>query len=87
MQRQRKEMVPIGEVFSDLDEPVKKALQPSPQARHHFTLADQVSALVTASEADPDRGFLARTMALCSLPRSNPATKRSMYDRTAPIPW
>ena len=72
MQRQRKKMVPIGEVFSDLDEPVKKALQPSPQARHHFTQADQVNALVGASESDPDLGFMARLMALCSLPRTNP---------------
>ena len=80
MQRQREEMVPIGEVFSDLDEPVKKALQPSPQARHHFTQADQVNQLVWASEADPDRGFMARTMALCSLPRTNPGT-RLLYKR------
>ena len=43
----------------------------SPQARHHFTQADQVNQLVSASEADPDRGFMARTMALCSLPRTN----------------
>ena len=35
-----------------------------PQARHHFTLADQVNQLVGASEADPDLGFMARTMAL-----------------------
>ena len=28
--------------------------------------------LVAASEATPDLGFIARMMALCSLPRSNP---------------
>ena len=28
--------------------------------------------LVGASEADPDMGFMARMMALCSLPRTNP---------------
>ena len=39
----------------------------SPQALHHFTQADQVNQLVPASEADPDRGFMARMMALCSL--------------------
>ena len=76
MQRQREEMVPIGEVFSDLDEPVKKALQPSPQARRGFTLADQVNQLVGASEADPDRGFMARLLALCSLPRTNPGNRK-----------
>ena len=40
-----------------------------------FTLADQVNALVGASEADPDRGFLGRIMALCSLPRTNPGNQ------------
>ena len=75
MQRQREEMVPIGEVFFDLDEPVKKALQLSPQARHHFTRFDQVDQLVRASEADPDLGFMARLLALCSLPRSNPGNQ------------
>ena len=63
MQRQRGELVPIGEVFSDLDAgPVKAIRETSPQARHHFTRADQVNQLVGASEADPDRGFLGRTM-------------------------
>ena len=59
---------------------VKKALQPSPQAWHHFTQADQVNQLVSASEADADLGFMARTMALCSLPRSNPGN-RLQYKR------
>ncbi len=49
MQRKRGKLVPI----SGLDGPVK-ARQPSPQARHHFTQADQVNQLVGASEADPD---------------------------------
>ena len=52
----------------------------SPQARHSFTVADQVDRLVWASEADPDRGFMARTMALYSLPRSNPGN-RLQYKR------
>ena len=37
----------------------------APQARHHFTQ------LVGASEADADVGFMARLLALCSLPRRN----------------
>ena len=45
-----------------------------------FTQADQVNQLVSASEADPDRGFMARTVALCSLPRSNPGN-RLQYKR------
>ena len=52
----------------------------SPQAVHHFTQADQVNQLVAASEADPERGFMARMMALCSLPRSNPGN-RLQYKR------
>ena len=80
MQRQRGDLVPIGEAFDGLGGTVKKALQPSPQALHHFTLADQVDRLVAASEADPDLGFMARTMALCSLPRTNPG-KRKEYKR------
>ena len=47
----------------------------SPQARHHFTRFDQVDLLVRASEADPDTGFMARLMMLCSLPRTNPGTQ------------
>ena len=54
----------------------------SPQARHHFTQADQVNQLVSASEADADLGFMARLMALCSLPRSNPGD-RHQYQRVS----
>ena len=80
MQRQRGELVPIGEVVADLDGPVKAIREASPQARHHFTQADQVNQLVSASEADPDLGFMARLLALCSLPRSNPGN-RTQYKR------
>ena len=74
MQRQRGELVPIGEVVADLNGPVQ-ALIPSPPTQRHFTRADQVNALVNASEADPDLGFMGRTMALCSLPRTNPGNQ------------
>ena len=63
-----------------LDEPMTENLQTSPQARHHYTQADQVNQLVWASEADPDLGFMARLMALCSLPRTNPGN-RHQYKR------
>ena len=75
MQRQRGELVPIGDAVSDLGGPVQALREASPQARHHFTQADQVNQLVRASEADPDRGFMARMVALCSLPRSNPGNR------------
>ena len=58
-----------------LRRPLKAIREASPQARHHFTQADQVDQLVSASEADPDLGFMARTMALCSLPRTNPGNQ------------
>ena len=74
MRRQRGELVPIAEALADLPVPAL-ALKPSPQARRSFTVADQGNQLVWASEANLDRGFLARTMALCSLPRSNPGNQ------------
>ena len=75
MQRQRGELVPIGEVVADLDGPVQAIRDASPQALHHFTQADQVNQLVQASEADADLGFMARLLVLCSLPRTNPGNR------------
>ena len=83
MQRQRSELVPIGDALSGTGGAVK-ALQPSPQARHHFTQADQVNQLVSASEADPDLGFMARMMALCSLPRTNPGNRLRYVRQNGP---
>ena len=81
MQLERSGLVPIGEAVSGLDDELVPALRDaSPQARHHFTVADQVDRLVRARETDPDRGFMGRTMALCSLPRSNPGN-RHQYKR------
>ena len=80
MQRQRGELVPIGEVIGGLDGPVKAIREAGPPPQRGFTLADQVHQLVGASEADPDRGFMARMMALCSLPRTNPGN-RLQYKR------
>ena len=80
MQRQRGELVSTGEALADLPGSVKAIRDDSPQARHSFTVADQVNQLINASEADPDLGFMARMMALCSLPRSNPGN-RLQYKR------
>ena len=80
MQRQRGELVPIAEVIADLPGPVQAFREAEPPARRGFTVADQVHQLVSANEADPDRGFIARMMALCSLPRSNPGN-RLQYKR------
>ena len=80
MQSKRDGLIPIGDALADLGGPVKAIRDASPQALHHFTRFDQVNQLVGASEADPDLGFMARTMALCSLPRSNPGN-RLQYKR------
>ena len=80
MQRQHGSLVPVAEVVSGLNGPVKAIRDASPQALHHFTQTDQVNQLVSASEADPDLGFMARMMALCSLPRTNPGN-RHQYKR------
>ena len=75
MQRKQDDLISIGEVVADLDGPVKAIREASPQARHHFTRFDQVNQLVGASEADPEIGFMARMMVLCSLPRTNPGNR------------
>ena len=78
---QRKDgLIPVAEALADLPGPVQALRDASPQARHHFTQVDQVNQLVAAREADPDRGFMARLMALCSLPRTNPGN-RHQYRR------
>ena len=84
MQRQRGELVPIGDALSGMGGPVKLIRDATPQALHHYTRFDQVNQLVSASEADPDRGFMARTMALCSLPRSNPGNRKEYVRRNGP---
>ena len=79
---------PIGEIVKDalsgLPAPVPAIRDDSPQARHSFTVANQVHQLVSASEADPDLGFMARLMALCSLPRTNPGNRLRYVRRNGP---
>ena len=84
MAHKRNGLVPVAEVVSGLAGPVKAIREASPQALHHFTQADQVHQLVSASEADPDRGFMARLLALCSLPRTNPGNRKEYVRRNGP---
>ena len=83
-QRDRDGLVPVGEALAGLGGAVKSFRKASPQARHHFTRFDQVNQLVGASEADADLGFMARMMALCSLPRSNPGNRAQYIRRNGP---
>ena len=85
MVRKRNGMVPIGEAFSGLDGAVKAIRETSPQALHHFTQANQVDQLISAREADPDLGFMARLLALCCLPRTNPGNRTQYVRRNGPV--
>ena len=76
MQSKRDGLVPIGDALFGMGGPVKALREATPQALHHFTQADQVNQLVSAREADADLGFMARLLALCSLPRTNPGNRK-----------
>ena len=80
MRHEKDRLVPIGEVVGELDVPMPAIPAASPQARHHFTIPDQADQIVAASEADPGLGFMARLLALCSLPRANPGNQKE-YQR------
>ena len=84
MQGKQNSLVPVAKLIADLPGPVKAIRDASPQALHHFTQADQVNQLVKASETDPDLGFMARLLALCSLPRTNPGNRKEYVRRNGP---
>ena len=70
--------VPLGDVAGAVELPGGRVLTrraAAGQARHHFTQLDQVTQLIGASETDADLGFMARLLALCSLPRTNPGDR------------
>ena len=75
MLRKRDGFVPLGDVAEAV---TRRAA--APQALRPFTRLDQVNQLVGASKADAELGFMARLLALCSLPRTNPG-KRDKYVR------
>ena len=78
--RGKDEWFPLGDVFSGQVGSEQALQEASPQATYHFTRLDQVDQLVEANEEDPDMGFMARLMTLCSLPRTNPGN-RLQYKR------
>ena len=62
-----------------------RSVMPSRGMGGPITVADQVDRLVWASEAAPDRGFMARMMALLrSLPRTNPRDRLRYVRRNGP---
>ena len=82
--RGKDEWFPIGGVFSGQGDPEKELQEASLQAAYHFTRVNQVDQLVEASEEDPDMGFMARLMTLCSLPRTNPGNRLQYVRRNGP---
>ena len=84
MERKQDKLLPIGEAFGGLDGMMQALRDASPQARRHFGRFDQVDALVRASETDPEPGFMARWLMLCSLPRSNPGQRKEYVRRNGP---
>ena len=82
--RGKDEWFPIGDVFSGRGGPEQALQEASPQATYHFTRLDQVDQLVEAREDDPDMGFMARLMTLCSLPRTNPGNRLQYIRRNGP---
>ena len=85
MERKQNKLLPIGEAFGGLTGLVKAFQEVSPQAREHYRLGDQVDALVRASETDPETGFMARWLMLCSMPRSNPGNRKEYVRRNGPF--
>ena len=49
-----------------------------------FTHLDQIHQLVEAGEADPTLAFTTRTLALCSLPRTDPRDRKEYVRRNGP---
>ena len=86
MPRKRDGVAPIGELAVAVDLPDGRALTPAaPQALHHFTRLDQIDQLVGASEAEPDLGFMARMLALCSLPRTDQGQQKEYKRLNGPF--
>ena len=74
MQRQRGELVPIGNAISGLDDAPRLAIrEESPQARHHFTRAYSSEPTCWSQRSGPRSRHSWRMMALCSLPAPTPA--------------
>ena len=60
MARKRNGLVPIGEVFTGLDGPVKM-LQPAPQAQHHGSGADRIVGAIRPGVRRGDAAYAAMT--------------------------
>ena len=77
--------VPIGELAGTLPGVVPRGRAMSAQTRHHFTTLRQVNQLIEASEGEPELGFMARLLALCSLPLHEPKTAGAIHPAKRPV--
>ena len=69
------------EPYEDMNNKSKPALSlVTPQARHHSSRLDQIDRLIRAADDTEDVGYMARLLALCSLPRTDPGN-RLQYKR------
>ena len=83
-QQPRSGFVSVGDLALDLPGvPVPSRRDRRRQARH-FTQLDQVTQLVEARYADPELGFMARLLTLCSLPRTDPKNRLQYVRRNGP---
>ena len=80
-------LVPVSKAFTGLPDALK-ARQPASTKTaaetYQFTRLDQVDRLIEARELEPDMGFMARLMTLCSLPRTNPGNRLQYIRRNGP---
>ena len=86
MPRKQDGFVPLGDVADAVELSGDRALTHSAASptRHPFTRLDQVTQLVAARDADPELGYMARLLALCSLPRKNPGNRLRYVRRNGP---
>ena len=81
-QQHRGGLVSIGDITLTLPGVVR--VQSARRQARHFTRLDQVTQLVAARTADAELGFMARLLALCSLPRTDPKQRLQYVRRNGP---
>ena len=82
MQSKRDELVPVAEVVSRLDGPVAAIREASPQALHHYTPIRSGKPACLGQRSGLRSRLHGATMALCSLPRTNPGDYPQAADVT-----
>ena len=83
-QQKRGGLVPIGKVAVRLPGIEGRGAAMSARARNQFTLLKQINQLIDAAGGEPEMGFMARLLALCSLPRTNPRDRKEYVRRNGP---